>query len=320
MNRLLSIAPMMDWTCRHYRYFMRLITRHTLLYTEMITTGALLHGNQSRHLDFDPREHPIAVQLGGSDPRDLAQCASLCERWGYDEVNLNVGCPSDRVQSGKFGACLMKEPNLVRDCVAAIRDAVSIPVTVKSRIGVDDQDSYEQLHDFISIISESGCRVFIIHARKAWLQGLSPKENREIPPLRYDIVHQLKRDFPEHQFILNGGICDLQTAVAQHFHLDGVMIGREAYHNPYLFSTVDRDFYHDDHPIPSRAEVLERWIPYLERELASGTRIHSLIRHILGLYHGVSGGRYYRRTLTELAKQSHVQAQEILRAIPKNSS
>jgi tRNA-dihydrouridine synthase A len=295
----LSIAPMLDWTDRHCRYFLRLISRRALLYTEMVTTGAVLHGDQDRLLGFDPFEKPLAVQLGGSDPKDLAECARIAGQRGYDEVNLNVGCPSDRVQKGRFGACLMKEPELVAECVAAMREAVAIPVTVKTRIGVDDRDSYEELARFVGTVAAAGCQTFVIHARKAWLSGLSPKENREVPPLRYDIAAQVKADFPELQVILNGGILGLDQAEAHLERFDGVMIGRAAYHTPYSLAEADRRLYGDHHPVPTRQDILAAYLPYAEAELARGTRLHAMSRHILGLFHGMPGGRVWRRRLGE---------------------
>ena len=299
IDRKLSIAPMLDWTDRYCRYFLRLISRRVLLYTEMVTTGAILHGERARFLDFDVSEHPIALQLGGSDPTDLARCAKLGEAWGYDEINLNVGCPSDKVQSGSFGACLMLTPTVVADGVKAMRDAVPIEVTVKHRIGVDEQDSYQALCDFIGGVSEAGCETFIVHARKAWLQGLSPKENREIPPLSYETVHQLKRDFPHLQFVINGGIISLEQAEEQLDQVDGVMIGREAYHNPWILALADRRIFGDDHQLPDRHEVVERLLPFVEQELAKGTPLNRITRHILGLFHGCPGARRYRRVLSE---------------------
>jgi len=301
LDRTLSIAPMMDWTDRFDRYFLRLISKHTLLYTEMVTTNALLHGNQERFLAFDTAEHPVAIQLGGSDPAALAQCAKLCELQGYDEVNLNLGCPSDRVQSGRFGACLMAEPERVAECISAMIEAVQIPVTLKTRIGIDNQDSYEALTSFISQIADAGCKTFIIHARKAWLQGLSPKENREIPPLRYDWVHRLKQDFPQLEIILNGGIKTLAQAAEQLKQVDGVMIGREAYQNPWIMAEADRCFYRDNHSIPSRHQILETLMPFIEAELEKGTRLHQISRHILGLFQGQPGARAWRRHLSENA-------------------
>ncbi|WP_027147507.1 MULTISPECIES: tRNA dihydrouridine(20/20a) synthase DusA [Methylobacter] len=293
------VAPMLDWTDRHCRYFHRLISRHALLYTEMVTTGALLHGDPSRFLQFNNAEHPVAFQLGGSDPKDLAVCAKMIEDWGYDEVNLNVGCPSDRVQNGRFGACLMAEPELVGECVATMLQAVSIPVTVKSRIGIDERDSYEELLDFVMTVANAGCNTFIVHARKAWLSGLSPKQNREVPPLRYDHVYQLKNDLPGLEIILNGGITTLDQAEEVLKHVDGVMVGREAYHNPYLLAEVDRRFFDEVCRPRSRQEVLNLLIPYIQRQLKNGVRLNSISRHILGLFHGAPGARGWRRHISE---------------------
>ncbi len=290
---------MLDWTDRHCRYFHRLISRHALLYTEMVTTGALLHGDPSRFLQFNNAEHPVAFQLGGSDPKDLAVCAKMIEDWGYDEVNLNVGCPSDRVQNGRFGACLMAEPELVGECVATMLQAVSIPVTVKSRIGIDERDSYEELLDFVMTVANAGCNTFIVHARKAWLSGLSPKQNREVPPLRYDHVYQLKNDLPGLEIILNGGITTLDQAEEVLKHVDGVMVGREAYHNPYLLAEVDRRFFDEVCRPRSRQEVLNLLIPYIQRQLKNGVRLNSISRHILGLFHGAPGARGWRRHISE---------------------
>ncbi len=299
IDRRLSIAPMLDWTDRYCRYFLRLISRHTLLYTEMVTTGAILHGDRARFLDFDLSEHPLALQLGGSEPDDLARCARLGEQWGYDEINLNVGCPSDRVQSGSFGACLMLTPEVVADAVKAMRDAVDIEVTIKHRIGVDEQDSYEALSDFVGRVSEAGCVSFIVHARKAWLQGLSPKENREIPPLSYETVHRLKRDFPHLTFVINGGITSLGQAEKQLAFVDGVMIGREAYQNPWILAEADRRIFGDTSPAPDRREVIERLLPYAESMVSQGVPLNRITRHILGLFHGCPGARRYRRVLSE---------------------
>jgi len=292
-------APCMDWTDRHCRYFWRLMTRHARLYTEMVTTGALLHGDVKRHLQFNDCEHPLALQLGGSDPKDLAQCAALGQRWGYDEINLNCGCPSDRVQNGRFGACLMAEPALVRDCVAAMRDAASIPITVKHRLGIDHQESYAELVDFVGTVANGGCDVFIVHARKAWLQGLSPKENREIPPLNYPWVHQLKKDFPSLTIVINGGITDLTVAEEQLKHVDGVMLGRAPYQNPWLLSEVDPTFFGVGAPLASREAVIDRLIDYIDGTLSDGNRLHHVTRHVLGLYQRQPGGRLFRRVLSE---------------------
>ncbi|MGR8941971.1 MAG: tRNA dihydrouridine(20/20a) synthase DusA [Gammaproteobacteria bacterium] len=293
---------MLDWTDRHCRFFHRLISKQTLLYTEMVTTGALLHGDRERFLRFDPSEHPLALQLGGSDPVDLAACAKMAEGFGYDEVNLNVGCPSDRVQNGRFGACLMAEPELVAECVAAMRKAVAIPVTVKSRIGIDERDSYEELEHFIRTVAEAGCETFIVHARKAWLKGLSPKQNREVPPLRYDVVYRLKQDFPQLQIVLNGGITTLAQAedVLRH-GVDGAMMGREAYHNPYILAEVDRRLFGSSNDVITRLQIVEKLFPYIEQQLAQGVRLHSITRHILGLFHGEAGARSWRRHLSEHA-------------------
>lgn len=292
---------MMDYTDRYCRYFLRLISRHTLLYTEMISTGALLHSDPERLLRFDPIEHPLALQLGGSEPADLANCARMGEERGYDEINLNLGCPSDRVRSGRFGACLMAEPGLVADCVRAMREAVAIPVTVKHRIGIDDQDSYAELYEFVSTVARAGCAVFIVHARKAWLQGLSPKENREIPPLRYDVVKQLKRDFPHLTVVVNGGIKTLELTETLLQDMDGVMIGREAYHNPWILAQVDRRIFGNESTELTRQEVLEAYLPFVERELIEGAPLGRITRHILGLFQGIPGARAWRRHISENA-------------------
>ena len=292
---------MLDWTDRHCRYFLRLISRHTLLYSEMITTGALIHGDRGRFLRYDPTEHPVALQLGGSDPQDLARCARMAEDWGYDEINLNVGCPSDRVQNGRFGACLMAEPALVAECVTAMKEAVTIPVTVKHRIGIDERDSHEELVDFVGHLAQAGCDAVIVHARKAWLKGLSPKENRDIPPLRHEVVLHLKRDFPELTIVINGGIKTLAEARAFLDTLDGVMIGREAYHNPWILADADRLIFDDPHPTPTRHEVLEGFIQYAERQLAAGVPLSAMSRHLLGLFQGQPGARAWRRQISEQA-------------------
>ncbi|RLW67076.1 MAG: tRNA dihydrouridine(20/20a) synthase DusA [gamma proteobacterium symbiont of Stewartia floridana] len=314
LNRRLSVAPMLDWTDRYCRYFLRLISSHVLLYTEMVTTGAILHGNRARFLDFDPSEHPVALQLGGSEPEALGQCAKLGEAWGYDEINLNVGCPSDRVQSGRFGACLMLTPELVADCIKAMRDQVTIDVTVKHRIGVDDQDSYQALCDFVGKVSEAGCETFIVHARKAWLQGLSPKENREIPPLHYETVHQLKRDYPDLQIIINGGITTLEQVEENLKQVDGVMIGREAYNNPWILSQADSLIYASEGSPASRHQIIESMIPYIDQELSAGTPINRITRHILGLFQGLPGAKKWRRMLSEEAHKAGADSSLILRA------
>ncbi|MGA0610977.1 tRNA dihydrouridine(20/20a) synthase DusA [Caldimonas sp. KR1-144] len=293
----LSVAPMMDWTDRHCRHFHRLLSRHTRLYTEMVTTGALIHGDRPRHLDFGEIEHPVALQLGGSEPADLAVCAKLGEDWGYDEINLNCGCPSERVQRGAFGACLMAEPELVRDGVKAMVDAVSIPVTVKHRIGIDKTESYDFVRDFIGTVAEGGCRVFVVHARNAWLKGLSPKENREIPPLRYETVYRLKRDFPDFTIVLNGGVAD-DAAIDEHLrHVDGVMVGRHAYHEPWSMSAWDRRFFGAEAPATaaSRAAAEDAWIGYLQQLHDAGAPWMSAMRHAMGLWNGVPGARRWRQ-------------------------
>lgn len=293
------VAPMMEWTDRHCRVFLRLISRHARLYTEMVTSAAIVHGDRDRLLGFDACEHPVALQLGGSDPRELAESARIGEQYGYDEINLNCGCPSDRVQSGRFGACLMGEPALVATCVAAMRRAVSVPVTVKCRIGIDDRDSYEELHDFVRQVFDAGTDVLVVHARKAILQGLSPKENRDIPPLVYPTVYRLKADFPDLPIVINGGISTMDQCRAHLAMVDGVMLGRTAYHEPWLLSEVDRELFGDDHPLPSRHEVLDAFMPYVEGQLAEGVRLNAISRHILGLFHGRPGGRLFRRYIAE---------------------
>jgi len=298
-QRRLSVAPMLDWTDRYCRFFLRQISRHVLLYTEMITTGALLHRDPAQFLDYDAQEHPLALQLGGSDPQELAHCTRLADQWGYDEINLNVGCPSDRVQNGRFGACLMAVPELVADCVAAMQEVTDRPVTVKHRIGIDEQDSYEQLAHFVDTIAQAGCRTFIVHARKAWLQGLSPKDNREIPPLRYEQVHRLKADFPHLQVVINGGFKSLQEVQQQLTRLDGVMVGREAYHNPWMLAEVDQQVYGDAPAADSRREVVEAMLPFIAEQLELGTPLHRVTRHMLGLYQGIPGARAWRRTLSQ---------------------
>ena len=297
----LSVAPMMDWTDRHCRFFHRLLTRRALLYTEMITTGAILHGDRERVLAYSPEEHPIALQIGGEHARELADCTQIAEALGYDEVNLNVGCPSDRVQEGRFGACLMRHPEVVADGIAAMRDRVKIPVTVKHRMGVDELDRYEDVARFVEAVAATGCEVFIVHARKAWLQGLSPKQNREVPPLRYADVYRLKRDFPHLRVEINGGITTLDEALDHLDHVDGVMLGRSAYHDPFLLAAVDTRVFGDLSTVPTRAEVVESLLPYLERHLAQGGRVHHVTRHLLGLFHGQPGARRWRRHLSEQA-------------------
>ena len=294
---------MMDWTDRHDRYFLRLISKRARLYTEMVTTGALLHGDVDRHLRFDVAEQPVALQLGGSEPEDLAKSARLGEQWGYDEINLNCGCPSPRVQRGAFGACLMLESQLVADCVKAMQDAVSVPVTVKCRIGVDDTEDYAFLRHFTETLVAAGCETLIVHARKAWLKGLSPKQNREIPPLRYELVHQLKAEFPELTVVTNGGLRSLEAAERELTHVDGVMLGREAYENPWLLAEVDQRLFGEPPNPQTREDALRALFPYIEQELAAGTRLSHITRHLMGLYKGEVGGKQFRRTLTEQARE-----------------
>ncbi len=315
LNRLVSVAPMMDCTDRHERYFLRLISCRLLLYTEMVTTGAILHGDLERLLGFDARERPLALQVGGSSPEDLAECARIGQDRGYDEVNLNLGCPSDRVQSGRFGACLMAEPDLVADCIEAMRLAVQVPVTVKTRIGIDHRDSYEELAHFVQTVAGAGCETFIIHARKAWLQGLSPKQNREVPPLRYDLVYQLKRDFPHLEVVINGGITSLEEVRAHLDAVDGVMIGREAYQNPYLLAGVDQMFYGGGGPVQTRREILDAFIPYVEAQLKRGVRLNQMTRHIVGLFQAVPGARAWRRHLSENAHKPGTGVEMIREAV-----
>jgi tRNA-dihydrouridine synthase A len=296
----LSVAPMMDWTDRHCRYFHRLLSQHTLLYTEMVTTGALIHGDVPRHLRFNAEEHPVALQLGGSEPADLAQCAKLGQEWGYDEININCGCPSERVQRGAFGACLMNEASLVADCVKAMVDAVDIPVTVKHRIGIDKEEGYGFVRDFVGTVSDAGCTVFIAHARNAWLKGLSPKENREIPPLRYELVHRLKLDFPHLTIAINGGLTTNAQLAEQLDHVDGVMLGREAYHNPWWLADWDATFFGAAGADLTREIVEERMVDYMEREAAEhGTHWYSIARHMLGLRHGLAGSRKWRQVWSD---------------------
>ena len=306
---------MMDWTDRHCRYFLRLIAPRARLYTEMITGAALEHGDVPYHLDFDPAEHPLALQLGGSDPRQLAAGARLGEHWGYDEVNLNCGCPSERVQTGSFGACLMSEPAIVADCVKAMRDAVSVPVTVKHRIGLDYEDRYEFVRDFVGTVALAGCDVFIVHARNAVLKGLSPKENREIPPLRYDLVRQLKRDFPALTVVLNGGLTDWDTIEREMPHVDGVMLGRIAYHDPYFLAQSGARLFGDDGPARSRAEVVRTMLAYTRSQLRRGVHLRAIARHVLGLYHGCSGGRRFRQILSDATKLRSAGAEIFVEAL-----
>jgi len=292
---------MLDWTDRHCRFFLRLISQHAVLYTEMLTTGAILHGDTERFLAMNAEEHPVALQLGGSNPCDLAAACKLAEKYAYAEINLNCGCPSDRVQSGMFGAVMMKNAAITADCVASMREAVDLPVTVKHRIGVDDYDSYDFLCQFVGTLSEAGCNTFVVHARKAWLKGLSPKQNREVPELNYDRVYQLKRDFPDAEIIINGGITTLEQSIEHLNHLDGVMMGREAYTNPYILATVDQDIYGANHPVKSREKIAEQFLDYIDNEMSKGTKLHAMTRHILGLFHGMPGARLFRRHISENA-------------------
>ncbi|MCF0224454.1 MAG: tRNA dihydrouridine(20/20a) synthase DusA [Fibrobacter sp.] len=325
-NRRLSIAPMLDCTDRHERYFLRLISRHVMLYSEMVVTHALLHGDQKLFLGHESFEYPVALQLGGSNPSDLAKCCKLVESAGFQEVNLNCGCPSDRVQSGSFGACLMKDKQLVADCFKAMQDAVSIPVSIKCRIGVDDLDSWEFFRDFVQTIADAGCRIFIIHARKAWLKGLSPKENREVPPLHYDFVYRLKKEMPQLNLSINGGICSMNQ-VEEHLGLkptpsvqsvlDGVMVGREAYENPWFLKDADARIFNDENEpkYRTRKEVLAAYLPYVERQAAEGCPTTILVRHLYGLFAGMPGARKYRQVLSEGAPRAKFPTELILRAM-----
>jgi tRNA-dihydrouridine synthase A len=299
------VAPMMEWTDRYCRYFLRLLSRRTFLYTEMVTAEAVLHGDRERLLGFHPTEHPVGLQLGGSHPEKLAKAARIGAGYGYEEINLNVGCPSDRVQSGRFGACLMAESRLVADCVATMSAAVSIPVTVKCRIGIDDQDAEESLDRFIETVAEAGCRTFIVHARKAWLKGLSPKENRDLPPLDYGRVHRLKARRPELEIVINGGIESLAATQSHLPHVDGVMLGRAAYADPYLLAEIDHALFGSNETPPSRLDVLDRFMPYVAGELSRGARLNQMTRHILGLFHGQPRARAFRRHLAENAHLDH---------------
>lgn len=310
-----SVAPMLDWTDRHCRYFHRLLTRQTLLYTEMVTTGAILFG-KGDYLGYSQEEQPVALQLGGSDPAALAECAVRAQALGYNEINLNAGCPSDRVQNGRFGACLMAEPELVADCVAAMKDVVNVPVTVKTRIGIDDSDSYAFLQRFIEIVSERGrCQSFTLHARKAWLSGLSPKENREIPPLDYERVYQVKRDFPHLTIAINGGVKSIEEAKAHLEHVDGVMMGREAYQNPGILARVDGELFGESAEPLSPVAVVEAMYPYIEKELAKGTYLGHITRHMLGLFQGVPGARQFRRYLSENAHKAGADVEVLRQAL-----
>jgi tRNA-dihydrouridine synthase A len=317
MNRRFSIAPMMEWTDRHCRAFHRLLTRRALLYTEMVTSGAVLHGDRERLIGLNPAEHPVALQLGGSEPAALSQCARIGADFGYDEINLNAGCPSDRVQEGRFGACLMAEPKLVADCVAAMKAAVAIPVTVKCRIGIDDQEPEAALEAFASAVRSAGADALIVHARKAWLKGLSPRENRDIPPLDYDIVFRLKSRNPDWPIVLNGGIASVETACEHLAKLDGVMMGRAAYQEPWRLLAVDSLVYGEPAPFASPREAALALVPYIERELSRGVRLHSMTRHLLGLFHGVPGARAFRRHLATEAVKSAASARVLADALSR---
>ena len=296
-HSLVSIAPMMDWTDKHCRYFYRLISKNVQLYTEMITTKAILRGDKNRLLDFNDGENPLVLQLGGSDPKEMAECAIIAEDWGYDEVNINVGCPSDRVLSGSFGACLMKEPKLVAQCVEAMSERCGIPITVKHRIGIDDMESYDQLSDFVSLISQKGCQHFIVHARKAWLTGLSPKENRTIPPLNYPWVYQLKKDFPKLKFTINGGIETCQDIAGHLDQVDGAMLGR-SYHNPFLLEQIEVEIFKSKESTLDREHILRQYMSYIAEQSKLGVPVRSMSRHILGLYHGEANAKLFRRLLS----------------------
>jgi tRNA-dihydrouridine synthase A len=315
INRKFSIAPMMEWTDRHCRFFHRLLTRRALLYTEMVATGAVLHGDRARLIGFDPSEHPVALQLGGSDPRALAQCARIGADMGYDEVNLNVGCPSDRVQEGRFGACLMAEPRLVADCVAAMKAAVKVPVTVKCRIGIDDQDPERALEAFAGAVEAAGVDALIVHARKAWLKGLSPRENRDVPPLDYEVVYRLKAAHPRLPVVLNGGVATVEAVRAHLARVDGVMMGRAAYQEPWRLMAVDPLLFGEAAPFAAPRDAAQALMPYIERELARGVRLHAVTRHLLGLFHGVPGARAYRRHLAVEAVKPGANAQVLADAL-----
>ncbi len=317
LDRTFMVAPMMDWTDRHCRYFHRLLSEHALLYTEMVTTGALIHGDKERFLRHDAFEYPLALQLGGHDAKDLAHCAKLAQEYGFQEVNLNIGCPSDRVQNGRIGACLMAEPNTVADAIKAMKDMVDIPVTVKHRIGIDGRESYEELVDFVCTVADAGCDTFIVHARIAVLAGLSPKENRDIPPLKPDWVYRLKQQFPALSISINGGIKTFDE-ITQHLqHLDGVMLGREAYQNPYLLSEVDSRLYNSDRPRLTRAAVVEKMLPYIDSQLRQGTYLSHITRHMLGLYQGIPGGRRFRRYISENAHKKEAGVEVLQQAVKR---
>ena len=300
-SRRFCVAPMLDWTDRHCRFFLRLISQHAVLYTEMITTGAILYGDTERHLAMNASEHPVALQLGGSDPHDLAAACKLAEKYAYAEINLNCGCPSDRVQNGMFGAIMMKNAEITANCISSMVEASSLPITVKHRIGVDDYDSYDFLCQFVGTVAEAGCNTFLVHARKAWLKGLSPKQNREVPELNYERVYQLKKDFPNIEIVINGGITTLDDSITHLHKIDGVMMGREAYTNPYLLSDVDSRIYGSKTAVKTRADIAEQFLQYVDNEMSKGVRLHAMTRHILGLFHGMPGARQFRRHISENA-------------------
>ncbi|NQZ79621.1 MAG: tRNA dihydrouridine(20/20a) synthase DusA [Colwellia sp.] len=313
ISHKLSCAPMLDWTDRHCRYFYRVMSSHTVLYTEMVTTGAILFG-KGDYLSFNDAEHPLVLQLGGSDVKAMTECAKMAEQYGYDEININVGCPSDRVQNGRFGACLMADPQLVAECVNEMQAAANIPVTVKSRIGIDDLDSYEFLHNFIEVVAQADCQHFIIHARKAWLSGLSPKQNREVPPLDYGRVYQIKKDFPELEISINGGIKTFEECNEHLKHIDGVMIGREIYQNPYMLTQADNAIYLQNNPILTRLEIVEKMSPYIDDYVVNGGRAWHVLRHMLGLCNGLPGARGFRRYLSENSSQEGADSKLLLEA------
>ena len=317
MSRKFCVAPMMNWTDRHCRSFMRLISDTAVFYTEMITSGALLYGDADYHLQMDRDESPVALQLGGSDPKELAKCSNLVDKYDYSEINLNCGCPSDRVQNGMFGAVMMKNAKLTAECVSSLLNSSQLPITVKHRIGVDDFDSYEFLCDFIGTVSDVGCKTFIIHARKAWLQGLSPKQNREIPKLNYNRVYQLKNDFPDLEIVINGGISSIEDSINHLKVLDGVMVGREAYTNPYLLAEVDQKIYGQDKPMIKREEIAEKFCEYIDNEMSKGTKLHSMTRHMLGLFRGVKGAKQFRRYLSENAYSENASIDVLYKALSK---
>lgn len=311
------IAPMLDWTDRHARYFLRLITEHSLLYTEMVTTGAIVHGDSERHLAFNEQEHPLALQLGGSNPDELATACDIAKSYHYDEINLNIGCPSDRVQSGRFGACLMADPTLVASCISRMQQHCDKPVTIKCRIGIDDFDSFEFLYNFIDTCQQAGCETFIIHARKAWLSGLSPKQNREIPELDYPRVWKIKQLFPHLNIIINGGFKTLDACQEQLQHVDGIMMGREAYNNPYILAEVDQRFFNSTKPVKSRLEILNAMLDYIDNECANGVKLNHMSRHILGLFNGQAGAKQFRRYISENAHKKGAGTDVITQALEK---